>query len=248
VKLCGLREPWQVELAAELGVEFIGINFAADSRRRVTVEEAKALVAALGRRPTPERIILHEALPPVRWFERCALAFDERLSESRPLTVGVFVDQPAPLINGIADAVGLDVVQLSGSEPWEQALVIQRPVIKAIHVAAGMPPDAIVAECEIGTAAACLLDTAVPGEQGGTGKVFDWEVAREVARQLPCFLAGGLTPENVTSAVRLVRPWAVDVSSGIETNGRKDAARMREFVEAVRAAAATLRAPEERGP
>ena len=120
------------------------------------------------------------------------------LEERRPLLVGVFVDQPTALINAIAEDVGLDLVQLSGSEPWEQALAIRRPVIKVLHVAAGMPPDAlVVAECEVGTACVCLLDTAVAGEHGGTGQVFDWQIAGLVARQLPCFLAGGLTPENV---------------------------------------------------
>jgi phosphoribosylanthranilate isomerase len=244
IKLCGLRTPHDAEIAASLGVEFIGLVFAERSRRRLTVEEAKRVVSALSPRPAPRQVLVHAGIPAAPWFDRCAAAFDERLAESHPLVVGVFADQPPALVNGVADAAGLDVVQLSGSEPWEQALTIRRPVIKALRVGAGMPPDALVAECEVGTAAACLLDTAVEGEQGGTGQVFDWQVAAGVARQTPCMLAGGLTPLNVAEAIRIVRPWAVDVSSGIESDGVKDEAKMRAFVQAVRAASGVAPAKE----
>jgi phosphoribosylanthranilate isomerase len=81
-----------------------------------------------------------------------------------------------------------------------------------------------------------LLDTHVEGALGGTGRAFDWTVAAEVARRFPIVLAGGLTPENVGEAVRRVRPWAVDVSTGVETDGVKDLAKIRAFIAAVREA------------
>ena len=134
----------------------------------------------------------------------------------------------------LADTLGLDAVQLSGNEPSEQALEITRPVLKVIHVQPGVEPETLLEECEVGTAALYLLDTAMSGAAGGTGRTFEWELAAAVARQMPCVLAGGLTPDNVADAVRKVRPWGVDVSSGIESDGVKDEAKMRGFVTAVR--------------
>jgi phosphoribosylanthranilate isomerase len=91
-------------------------------------------------------------------------------------------------------------------------------------------------EVEPGFALALMLDTAAGPYRGGSGVTFDWEVARRLAEELPIVLAGGLTPENVGDAIARVRPWAVDVASGTETDGRKDPARVRAFIEAVRAA------------
>jgi phosphoribosylanthranilate isomerase len=76
----------------------------------------------------------------------------------------------------------------------------------------------------------------VEGTYGGTGKALDWQIAAQVARQVPIVLAGGLTPENVSQAIKMVRPWAVDVSSGVETGGRKDVAKIRAFIANAKAA------------
>jgi phosphoribosylanthranilate isomerase len=94
----------------------------------------------------------------------------------------------------------------------------------------------VLEEAELGTANLCLLDTDTEGLLGGTGQVFDWSVAAEVAREMPVMLAGGLTPLNVVEAVLTVRPWAVDVSSGVEIDGAKDERLIREFVDTVHAA------------
>ena len=85
---------------------------------------------------------------------------------------------------------------------------------------------------DLRTAAGLLLDTANPAVLGGTGSSFDWDVAAEVAPRLPFMLAGGLTPENVAEAVERVGPWAVDVSSGVETEGTKDVEKIRAFIRA----------------
>ena len=79
-----------------------------------------------------------------------------------------------------------------------------------------------------------MLDTADAAARGGTGESFDWDVAAEVAHRTPFFLAGGLTPENVAEAVRQVRPWAVDVSTGVETGGKKDIEKIRAFIRAAK--------------
>ncbi len=236
IKLCGLRSAEQAAIAADLGVEFVGLVFAERSRRRVTVEQARRLVEGLGPQAGTLERLRCDAVPAGGWFQRCAAAFDLALAERRPLVVGVFGDQPTSLINAVAEAVPLDLVQLSGTGTWEQALEIHRPVIKALHVRPETTPETAIETAEVATAALCLLDTAVPGEIGGTGQPFDWTLAARLAPRLPFLLAGGLAPDNAGRAVACVRPWGVDVSSGIETDGTKDPAKMRAFVAAVRAA------------
>ena len=146
----------------------------------------------------------------------------------------LFADQPVEDVNGIAEAAGLDLVQLSGGEDDDFAARISLPVIRAIHVAEGAKPEDILDRATPGTSVGILLDTAVKGARGGSGIAFDWTVAAEAAERLPFMLAGGLTPENVADAVAQVRPWAVDVSSGVETDGVKDIDKVRAFIRAVK--------------
>ncbi len=148
--------------------------------------------------------------------------------------VGVFVDPTRAEVERAIDAVGLDVVQLHGDEPVEFCRGLPRRVVKAVRVGDGFrAADALRYE---GVAAGILLDTRGDDMPGGTGRTFDWTLARAVrAGTRTLMLAGGLTPENVAGAVAAVSPDAVDVSSGVEAApGRKDAARVRAFVRAVR--------------
>jgi anthranilate synthase/indole-3-glycerol phosphate synthase/phosphoribosylanthranilate isomerase len=220
-----------------MGVDFIGLVFAEQSSRRVTIHEARQVIAGL-RAPARVGSVGGEAQGerqiPRRWFDSSAHYFEERLRRRRPLVVGVFANQPATIVNAVADRVGLDLVQLHGDEPWEEALAIRRPVVKAVRLAPGVAAATVLEEIEVGTASLCLLDAAVPGRFGGTGARVDWTVAAEISREIPVMLAGGLTPENVAGAIERVRPWAVDVSSGVERNGVKDAERIEAFVAAVR--------------
>ncbi|WP_245963150.1 phosphoribosylanthranilate isomerase [Thermodesulfitimonas autotrophica] len=144
--------------------------------------------------------------------------------------VGVFVDAPLEAVKEIAAYCGLGAVQLHGAEPpgYCQALrEIGFRVIKGFRVKG--PEDlAGLAGYRVD---ALLLDTFVPGVAGGTGKAFDWGLLAGKVFPVPLVLAGGLTPENVAEAVRRVRPYAVDVSSGVETGGRKDPARIRLFIQ-----------------
>lgn len=237
VKICGVTLPEHVAAARAAGAAFIGLMFAEQSRRRLTVEQARRVVAALPchEQPPLPALPLPAGHTGALWFERCAAALDSLIERRGPLRVGVFADQPASLVNSIADTLALDLVQLSGEESWEDCLLIRRPVIKTERVAPGEPATAIAARAEAGTASLLLLDTAVPGHLGGTGHAFDWRVGREVAERLPVMLAGGLTPANVGEAIGTVRPWAVDVSSGVESNGVKDIEKIAAFVAAARA-------------
>jgi phosphoribosylanthranilate isomerase len=235
VKICGCRSVEQALWAAEAGADFVGIMFA-ESRRRIDPEEASEIVRALG---TPLREMEME-LPPASyapattglrsWFEHGASALERLLERKRPLTVGVFADNDPDEINEIVDECGIDLIQLSGGEPWGHCLLANRQVIKVVHVASGDTTSSITNRIESGSAMAVMLDRAGDGVRGGNGQTFDWGVAAGVAAGLPLWLAGGLTPENVASAIAAVRPWCVDVSSGVETDGVKDAAKIREFL------------------
>ena len=144
--------------------------------------------------------------------------------------VGVFVNQPEEEILRAAGESGVRVVQLHGDEPPGLCARLPFPVVKAVRVATPLPLDALRAY----PVAAFLLDAPSSG-YGGSGVTFDWSLAEGVAGLAPVILAGGLDPENVAAAVRRVRPYAVDVASGVESApGVKDAARVARFIAAVR--------------
>jgi phosphoribosylanthranilate isomerase len=142
--------------------------------------------------------------------------------------VGVFVDQGVEEINATAELVGLSAVQLHGDEPASMLKGIERQVIKALDlsnesVRAAWPDDVMV-----------LVDARDPERKGGTGRQADWERAATLARERRVLLAGGLTAENVVAAISAVRPYGVDVSSGVESSpGVKDPARLKAFFAAV---------------
>jgi phosphoribosylanthranilate isomerase len=237
IKICGCMRVEDAVVAKEAGADFIGIMFAPGSRRCVAVEEAQAIVEAVG---LPLRELEQDEPPPLRhgaegdavaWFSHGAEALDRLLARKRPLTVGVFEDQPMEEVDTIADECGLDLIQLSGHESWGDCLLANRQVIKAVEVPPDVTSEEVFAGLETGSAIAVLLDIS-----RGRGIQIDREIAAEVAGIMPVWLAGGLTPENVSEIVRDVRPWAVDVSSGVETDGAKDAAKIRAFVEAAREA------------
>lgn len=237
VKICGVAHPADALAATEAGADFVGLVFApsAPPHRLLTAERALEIVLALG---TPLREMEQPAPPPVyhgpeddlvAWFRHGAEALERLLARKRPLTVGVFADQPLDLVDAIAEEAQLDLVQLSGWESWADCLLVNRQVIKAVHTRELESGEEVLAMMEPGTAIACLLD-----ESSGRGVRGDWRVAAEVASRLPVILAGGLDPTNVAEAVRAVRPWGVDVSSGVETEGRKDPAKIAAFVRAAK--------------
>ncbi len=147
---------------------------------------------------------------------------------------GVFVDAPADEVLALAHGVPLEAVQLYGEEPPEMIDLLRAQgvrVLKAVRVGDRVDP----AELERYLAAtALLLDTKVDGLAGGTGRTFDWNLARGLSERFSLVLSGGLTPENVAQALDVVQPYGVDVSSGVETDGQKDPAKIRKFIERVR--------------
>ncbi|MGE5126179.1 MAG: phosphoribosylanthranilate isomerase [Betaproteobacteria bacterium] len=208
VKICGITSTEDARVAVEAGADALGFVFFPMSPRKVAPERAAAIT---------------RELPPF------------------VLRVGVFVNAPREEMARVADAVGLDLLQLHGEEPPEALAGLPRRAIKAVRVDRGFRSEEAIRFA--GHAAGLLVDTRLPGETqmpGGTGVSFDWRLVKGLAEQVPFLvLAGGLGPANVAEAVRAVRPHAVDVSSGVETlPGRKDAAKIRAFVAAARAAEA----------
>jgi phosphoribosylanthranilate isomerase len=143
------------------------------------------------------------------------------------MRVGVFVNPDRGYVNDVIREVGLEAIQFSGNETPESVSRYRAKVFKAIHV---LSVDSID-EMKLFNADAFLLDTHRDGEFGGTGKTFDWDLARKAKQFGKVILAGGLTPDNVADAVRLVRPYGVDVSSGVELRpGIKDHKKIKDFI------------------
>jgi phosphoribosylanthranilate isomerase len=242
VKICGCRSIEQALAAAEAGADFVGLMFAPGSKRRIDAEDASEIVRALGapladlEMETPPALYRTESDDLRSWFQHGAAALERMLARKRPLTVGVFAGNDPEEINEVVDECGIDLIQLSGGEPWAACLLANRQVIKALHLRGDDTASTALRRVEAGSAMAVMLDKADDAAFGGTGQALDWRVAGEIAASMPVWLAGGLTPENVAEAVRTVRPWCVDVSSGVETEGVKDAAKIRAFVAAARSA------------
>ena len=145
--------------------------------------------------------------------------------------VGVFVNETAEKINRIADRCGLDVVQLHGDESPAFCKKIKRRVVKAVRV----KDASSLKEISRYEVDAFLLDTYQDNQWGGTGKVFDWELAARAKKYGPVIIAGGLNPRNVKAAVKKVQPYGVDASSGVELSpGKKDPKKIKAFLNAVR--------------
>ena len=195
IKICGICDLESASTAVEAGADLIGFHFC-DSDRRVSPEEAKAIVDELS---------------------------------VRPRIVGVFIDEHPDEVRRIAEYVDLDLLQLHGSEP--PGFDAGRPVMKVLKVRDGEVPGAGYWPDPI------MLDTWSEDQRGGTGRTWEWELARPLVESRRVFIAGGLQPGNVGKVVSELRPYGVDVSSGVESRLRvKDPAKVRAFVHAVRIA------------
>jgi phosphoribosylanthranilate isomerase len=209
VKICGLRTVEHALTALAAGADLLGFIFA-PARRQISLAEAATISAAVRSAPGGDRVGL----------------------------VGVFVNQPAGYMLDIAGACGLDALQLSGDEGAAIVgeLRADRPdrmIIKALRLAGAGGEQSWL---DAGAPVRLLVDAHVPGAYGGAGVVGDWTRAAQLARRRAIVLAGGLTPGNVAEAITQVQPWGVDVSSGVETDGIKDHAKIQAFVATVRAA------------
>jgi len=145
-------------------------------------------------------------------------------------TVGLFVNEETAQVNWTADYCGIDVVQLHGDETPEDCLEVKRRVIKAFRVQKIISIDPLEKYQDY-QVAGYLLDAWSPDAYGGTGRTFNWELAQSAKQYGPVILAGGLSPENIAEAIRVVQPYGVDVSSGVEAAlGKKDPAKVKEFI------------------
>lgn len=209
VKICGITEVFYAQAAIEAGADLIGVVFA-PSPRQVTHDKAKEIAAAVKKYRVP--------------------------------VVGVFVNMPVTMVNSLASFCGLDWVQLSGDESWDYCQQIERPLIKAVHISPSLSERELLAQIKDGEQQLdsrppiYLLDTLVESRYGGTGQTFAWEIARKAVAKYPLIIAGGLKPEIVGVVVASLRPWGVDVSSGVESDGVKDVDQIKAFVQAVRLA------------
>jgi phosphoribosylanthranilate isomerase len=206
VKICGLRDAASARVAVEAGADALGFILA-PSKRQVIPERVRRIrqdVADIGR-----------ALPPL---------------------VGVVVNATPVEIASYVATSGVDMVQLSGDESPAIMDEIDVPVIRALRFAVGTSVDdarrAIHAWLDRSRPATWLLvEGHAQGSYGGTGTLADWGLAASLAGEVPIWLAGGLRPGTVGEAIRQVRPVGVDVSSGVETHGMKDAHKIRDFVQ-----------------
>ncbi|HHW06021.1 MAG TPA: phosphoribosylanthranilate isomerase [Clostridia bacterium] len=140
--------------------------------------------------------------------------------------VGVFVNAPPREVEEIAEFCRLTTIQLSGDEPPDYPVPVRYKLIRGFRVREGI----LLSDLARYRADAFLFDTYRPGCYGGTGEAFNWDVLRKIPSPKPVILAGGLNAGNVQQAIMTVRPYGVDVSSGVETGGRKDAAKIKEFI------------------
>src|SRR5574337_195477 len=169
-----------------------------------------------------------------RYVEPEAAAAIAALMPPFVATVGVFIDRTPEEIEQIVRGSGLSLAQLHGQESPGTCAHLRVPFIKAIRVRGEQDLEALHIYPQ---ARAFLLDTYVADRPGGTGRTFPWEIAAKAARQTRVILSGGLTPDNVALAVTQVRPYGIDVCSGVEASpGRKDHHKVRELIEQARKA------------
>jgi len=224
IKICGITRPEDVAASVEAGADAIGLNFFSGSRRYVDPERAMNLCRSVPRETS---------------------------------VVGVFVNADAVEIVSLANECELDLIQCHGEETPEQlAALAPLRVIRAFRIdqhGLGDVFEYLQACVDLGCAPhAVLLDAYRAGERGGTGTKFDWSIigawnASSWAPRMPLILAGGLTPTNVESAIRLTRPAAVDTASGVESApGIKDPKKIGAFVSAAKTAFAGRSAGLER--
>lgn len=205
VKICGITRPDDARLAAHLGADALGLVFYAGSKRAVSSEQAQQIRAVM-----PAFVAL----------------------------VGLFVNPTQKQVESVLSDVHLECLQFHGDESPEFCASFAVPYLKALRMSPALPSAADVLEVinHYPTASAILLDAWDPLQAGGTGKQFDWSLAAQCVQQskVPIILAGGLDADNAALAIKQVRPWALDLSSGVESEpGIKDPQRLTAFFDEV---------------
>lgn len=205
IKICGIKTLKDALAAIEAGADYLGFNFYPKSVRFIEKESCAKITS-----------VLKKEHPQIR-------------------LVGVFVNSPMDEVKNVLETCHLDLAQLHGDEAPEMLESLNGKAFKAIRLTSESAETSVYPFLKSALLPAMLVDAAVKGVYGGSGVTADWSAAAELAKKYPLLLAGGLTPENVADAVRQVKPWGVDVASGVESAaGEKDASKMSAFVKAVK--------------
>ena len=256
IKVCGITRADDAAVACRAGANCIGVIFAEKSKRKVTKEQAQEVVDTVrrfGERTQRADMRLPEATAVTGAVQHLAANAQALLrSVQRPVVVGVFQNQDEAFIRTMVEECGLDMVQLHGQEGMQAAAVSNFgvPVLRVVDIAVdpttkSTATNAVESILESVTTdpTAILLDTSIKGSNdggGGTGVTFDWTIAERLQNSgLPVIIAGGLNADSITDCVSSIRPFGVDVSSGVEASpGVKDHDQVTRFVRDARAAAA----------
>jgi len=208
IKICGITTADDAEAVGELGADFIGLNFYSRSPRYISQSRVADVLRAIPTSVEPVALFVNE---PLGHVERSVRAIGIRTAQVH----GDHMEIPPPAIRVIPAFPVRDKDSLN-------------------HITAYL---ALLDSAHAALPAAILVDAHLSGMHGGTGQTAPWHLLAEFKPGVPLILAGGLTPENVAEAIRIVRPWGVDVASGVESApGRKDPEKLRRFIENARAA------------
>jgi phosphoribosylanthranilate isomerase len=237
VKICGITNLEDALVVVEAGADLLGFIFYEPSPRYVRPETVREIVSGVrcqvsgvGGRGSGDKV--------QGTRDRDQRPYAPRTTHHVAF-VGVFVNSPLDAVARLLDFCGLDAAQLHGEEPPEFVSHFAGRAYKALRPQSLEEAEVSMEKylpCSSAPLLPCfLLDAYHPHLYGGTGHVTDWEMAASIARRYPIMLAGSLTPENVIEAIRVVQPWGIDVSSGVERQkGRKDHEKVRALVRAVR--------------
>ena len=214
VKICGLHTAEAAWVAASAGADYLGFVFVEGVRRQLKAFEGQAVIRSYRTRGDRR---------------------NRRLGRGAQV-VGLFRNQDADWVNQVSRQMDIDCVQLTGDEDESYARSIHRSVFRQVRIRPETTPSELseTVQAQLDAGRTVVLDRYDEKVPGGGGVSFDWSVAEGIASREGVLLAGGLTPENVGDAIRQLRPWGVDVSSGVETDGVKDHAKIRAFIEAAR--------------
>jgi phosphoribosylanthranilate isomerase len=230
IKICGIRSPEEIELANLYGADAVGFiaEVPVESPRKLDADTAASLVSEVPQSLNSVLVIMPENISK-------ALALIEKIN---PDIVQIHSVLPLSELEMIKEKTDIPIIKTLAIPP--QAETSGKRAGKTLVISELLKKICLLEEA--GVADSILLDTGKPGKPGGTGCVHDWNLSKRIAEKtkLPLILAGGLKPENVQEAIRTVSPYAVDTASGVETSGKKDALKIRSFIEEVRCANAFL--------
>ncbi len=205
IKICGIKEIRTAKLLVDLEVDFVGLNFINNSSRYLDEKNAKHISDYID---------------------------DYRESKKSQIQkVGLFLNEKIEKLNHLTKIYNLDFVQLCGNEDIEYISMVEKPVIKVVHIKKKMNFDELKNNIKsfFSVSKYIILDTFSKSSAGGTGETFDWSEYKKLFNK-NIFIAGGLNPDNIKDFSNSYLPWAIDVSSGVESNKEKDPEKINLFI------------------